>query len=94
MGFKPVRCLQGEIFEPVTLEDKKHHKKPFGHHGAKPGLPFCTHEGMGQVRCQCSGKYEAIRAYKQLHCWPLHKHCLSPELRRRGAQAMAGVPMA
>lgn len=27
----------------------KAQKKPFGHHGGKPGLPFCTMEGMGQV---------------------------------------------
>ena len=24
-------------------------KKPFGHHGGKTGLPFCTMDGMGQV---------------------------------------------
>ena len=47
---RPVQCLQEEILEAMKLEER-HHKKPFGHHGAKPGLPFCTHEGMGQVRC-------------------------------------------
>ncbi len=45
-------------------------KKPFGHHGGKTGLPFCTMDGMGQVStgllliirpmilraCRCLGK--------------------------------------
>ena len=49
----PMQCLQGELLEMEKLEER-HHKKPFGHHGAKPGLPFCTHEGMGQVRSHSS----------------------------------------
>ena len=52
---RPMQCLQGEGFEQEKLEER-HHKKPFGHHGAKPGMPFCTHEGMGQVWCCHSSK--------------------------------------
>lgn len=34
--------------EKVKIPEK-HHKKTFGHHSGKTGLPFCTIEGMGQV---------------------------------------------
>ena len=37
-----------EVAPPVkTLA--KGSKKPFGHHGGKTGMPFCTMDGMGQV---------------------------------------------
>ena len=44
-------CMQDaeiEDDEKVKIPEK-HHKKTFGHHSGKTGLPFCTIEGMGQV---------------------------------------------
>lgn len=37
----------------MKLSEKHLHKKTFGHHGGKTGLPFCTIEGMGQVGSSC-----------------------------------------
>ena len=44
----------GESVPPVKTAVKGG-KKPFGHHSGKPGLPFCTMDGMGQVSTRSSG---------------------------------------
>ena len=49
-GFTSFGMQDAEIEDDEKVKiPEKHHKKTFGHHSGKTGLPFCTMEGMGQV---------------------------------------------
>ena len=58
--------MQGEDLEEVVPPVKaptKGGKKPFGHHSGKPGVPFCTMEGMGQVSVGSNGITHTLSAF-------------------------------
>lgn len=74
-------CMQDaeiEDDEKVKIPEK-HHKKTFGHHSGKTGLPFCTIEGMGQVsignrhRTTFISKHRLVRE-KPIRCQHLQAH--------------------